>query len=261
MKIVVKMKNYRPMSITVNDTETGRLYFEITRNQSRIQPAFFRDSKMWTVEYMQQLAIQAKQAFGWDWLNDNYDLSISTKLHKDLENSVGQLGFDNIPEQYDNLLYDLHHCLHAIQGGPKQVPRPDNFQIEWLTDHSIELPASFEFSQKREFGDLVLINPYVGHNPLQIYLENDFSSLATTCKFHDVIKPGIVLSNQKYVSKQVILQRFLEKDAEFVRRHGAEKIIYYAGSAVVGRVDDIVLFKQIKSSADMLELESVEFYD
>lgn len=263
MKIQVQFENQPVLSISVNDTETGRLYFDITRKQNQIQQPFYRDTMLWTTEYMAQLAQRAKEAFGWDWLHDHYDLSVSTQLHKDLENSIGKLGFSQIPEKYDDLLYDLHHCLHAIQNGHnnKQV-RSANFQIEWLTDNCVALPESFEFMPETALGDLILINPYVGHNPLQIYNENDFTQLSTTCRFHDIIKPGIVLCDKtKYINKNTVLQKFQDEDSEFVQLHGAEKIKYYSGSAVIGQVDDINLFRHLRSSPTMLKLQSVIFYD
>ena len=262
MKIFVKFRNQPRLDITVDDTVTGRQYFELTRKQNSIQKPFFQDSIKWTPEYMIELAKKAKDAFGWDWLHDNYDLSITTRLHKDLENSVGKLGFSQIPEQYDSLLYDLHHCLHAIQNPEIPESRLDNFQIEWITDNSVPLPDDFEFVPQTRLGDLLLINPYVGHNPLQIYQENDFTSLHTTCKFHDIIKPAIVLSEASpYISKQTILDKFLLQDPAFVEKHGVEKIKYYAGSAVVGRADNVDIFRQIKRVSNILELEEIEFHD
>jgi hypothetical protein len=262
MKIKVQFKQQPGLWINVNDTETGRLYFDITRRQNQQQEPFFRDSALWTPEYMIQLALRAKQAFGWNWLHEHYDLSVTTQLHKDLENSVGKLGFEDVPEQYDSLLYDLHHCLHAIQHGQGHRARDDNFQIEWLTDNSVDLPNSFEFVTQSNYGDLILINPYVGHNPLQIYCENDWSSLDSTCRFHDIVKPGIVIgSGQSPISKQTILEKFQEKDPEFVHRHGAEKILYYAGSAVIGQVEDVYTLTQLKSTTDMLILEGIDFYE
>lgn len=260
MKIFVQFHQQPLMSISVDDTETGRLYFNLTRQQNQIQDPFYRDTKLWTKEYMIELANRAKQAFGWDWLDNNYDLSKTAQFHKDLENSVGKLGFESIPEEYDSLLYDLHHCLHGIQGNYQKPIRPGYFQIEWMTDNSVPLPASFEFVPQAEYGDLILLNPYVGHNPLQIYRENDFSCLSTTCKFHDIVKPGIVINNgDPYISKETILSKFLEKDPEFVRLHGEEKIKYYSGSAVVGHVDDIEIFRQIRNCPTLLTLEYVDF--
>jgi hypothetical protein len=263
MKIVVEFENQEELCITVNDTTAGRLYFDLTQSQHNQQSFYFRDNLLWTEEYLIELAHQAKKAFGWNWFSDNYDLSVTTQLHKDLENSVGQLGFENVPEKYDSLLYDLHHCLHAVQNGSSQQLRSDNFQIEWMTDNSVALPNDFEFVPETSQGDLLLINPYVGHNPLQIYWENDFSSLETTCRFHDIIKPAIVIggTTRKTVSKETVLEKFQQQDPEFVKKHGSDKIKYYSGNAVIGQVDNINVFKKIQSCPTLLKLNNIQFYD
>ena len=261
MKIVVNFVGQPAIEIIVNDTETGRLYFDLTREQNKQQTPFYRDTALYTPEFMIKLAHQAKDAFGWDWFSDDYNTSVTAQLHKDLENSVGRLGFNQIPEQYDNLLYDLHHCLHAIQFGKVQSGRFDNFQIEWLTDTAVPLPKSFEFTEVINYGDLILINPYVGHNPLQIYIENDFTSLATTCRFHDVIKPGIVLTRPSNMTKDAILAKFVKQDPAFVRQHGADKIRYYAGTPVIGQAVDLNILARVIESPDKLVLDWVEFYD
>lgn len=261
MKIVVQFCNQPAIEIAVNDTETGRLYFDLTKQQNDQQQPFYRDTAAYTHEYMIQLAHRARDAFNWDWIADQYDISVTAQLHKDLEHSVGQLGFNQIPQEYDELLYDLHHCLHAIQFGKTARERTDNFQIEWLTDNSIPLPKSFEFKERSNYGDLILINPYVGHNPLQIYKENDFTSLGTTCRFHDIIKPGIVITPPVKVNKDIILEKFIEQDPEFVKQHGADKIKYYSGAATIGHVIDIDVLKTVQFSDDILVLEQIKFYE
>jgi len=266
MKISIKFHDQPVIEVVVDDTETGRLYFDLTQLQNKQEPPFYRDTNTYTPDYMIELAHRAKTAFGWEWLTDHYDISITAQLHKDLENSVGQIGFENIPEQHDTLLYELHHCLHAIQFGKTSPHRLDNLQIEWLTDQSVPLPASFEFKEYSQFGDALLINPYVGHNPLQIYRENDFGSLNTTCRFHDVIKPGIVLTGLGHVdnlvdTKDEIVAEFKRQDPEFVELHGEEKIRYYAGTAVIGHAVDLDILKQVKQSTTPLVLDQVEFHE
>ena len=261
MKIIVKFHHHTAIEIAVDNTETGRLYFDLSQKQNQQQQPFYRDTIEYTPEYMVDLAHQARAAFGWDWIRDKYDTATTAQLHKDLENFVGKLGFAQIPEQYDQLLYDLHHCLHDIQFGKTRAERQSNLQIEWLCNESLPLPDSFEFRETRRFGDLILINPYVGHNPLQIYRENDFSSLATTCRFHDIIKPGIVLTQQYTVTKDTILAEFVKQAPDFVELHGADKIRRYAGSAVIGHVTDVNLLKQLKQNKHTLVLEGVEFYE
>lgn len=260
MKISIQFYNQPILEICVDDTKTGRLFFDLSVEQAKNQKPFYRDTAVYTKEYMIELAKQARTAFGWNWLADNYDLTITAQLHKDLENYVGKLGFSQIPEEYDTLLYDLHHCLHAIQNVNTQSVRNSNLQIEYLTDNSVQLPDDFEFVEQSKYGDLILINPYVGHNPLQIYNENDFNSLSTTCCFHDIIKPGIVIAYPSNTSKNAILEKFVKKDPDFVRLHGEEKIKYYAGNAVIGRVINYTKFTQIMQ-ADKLVLEQVNFID
>jgi len=262
MKILVKFHNQPTVEIAVDDTETGRLYFDLTRKQNEQQEPFYRDTAVYTPEYMIELAHKAKKAFNWNWFSDHYDISITAQLHKDLENSVGQLGFDQIPEEYDELLYDLHHCLHSIQFGKTSADRKCNFQIEWLTDTSVPLPPDFIFKESIKFGDLVLINPYVGHNPLQIYMENDFSSLSTTARFHDIIKPGVVLNCGPFsITKDTILNKFITQDPEFVKLHGEDKIRYYSGYATVGHTINTSALIQVIQSEDRLVLDQVEFYE
>jgi hypothetical protein len=260
MKASVKFRNLPVLTVSIDDTETGRLFFNLSQTQNAVQAPFFRDAMHYTPKYMFELAQQAKKAFGWNWVSDHYDISVTATLHKDLENYVGKLGFDQIPEEYDSLLYDLHHCLHAIQFGKIDPGRYDNLQIEWLTDESIPLPQSFEFVESTNYGDLILINPYVGHNPLQIYRENDFACIETTCKFHDIIKPGIVITtNIETVTKKQILDQFLKQVPEFVELHGADKILYYSGSAKIGHVENVDILRKIKNYTGDLELESAEF--
>lgn len=261
MKILVKFHDQPAIEIAVNDTETGQLYYNLTKQQNAKQQPFYRDPLTYTPARMIDLAQQASQAFGWHWFSDQYDTTLTAQLHKDLENYVGRLGFSQIPEEYDQLLYDLHHCLHAIQFGKTAPGRLDNLQIEWLTDTAVPLPDTFEFVETTRYGDLILINPSVGHNPLQIYRENDFTSLATTCRFHDVIKPGVVITNFETCRKQTILEAFVHNDPEFVHEHGADKILYYAGAAVIGRVTDIDVFDRVKHSTSELVLDRVEFHD
>jgi len=262
MKIAVHFDAQPVLDICVDNTETGRMYFDLCREQNTVQEPFYRDTLMYTPDYMIELAEQAQQAFGWDWFSDHYDLSVTTQLHKDLEHSVGQLGFANIPAEYDTLLYELHHCLHAVQSGKTAPGRWDNLQVEWLTDNAAPLPATFEFKESHNQGDLILINPYVGHNPVQIYREQDFGSLSTTCRFHNIIKPSIVLTARAYhVAKDTVLQQFVQLDPEFVDLHGAEKIKYYTGSAVIGHVQDPAVLQHITQFTGVLTLDHVEFHE
>jgi len=261
MNIIIKLFDQPDIKVLVNDTESGSLYYNLTKKINNTQLPFYQDTAIYTPAYLLQLAQEAKRVLGWNWMSDHYDISVATKLHKDLENFFSEFSHDDIPEEHDTLIYNLHHCLHAIQFG-NSGRQTSPFQIEWLTDESVELPESFEFTEQCSYGDLILLNPYVGHNPLQIYNENDFSSLSTTCRFHDIIKPGIVLVQSiSEISKEKILSEFKKNDPDFVNLHGEQKIKYYSGAAVIGKVQDANLFKSIMEFPGTLELDRVEFCD
>jgi hypothetical protein len=262
MQIDVYFKNYKPLHILVDNTATGRIYYDLVKEHYAKEKPFYQDNIKWTPEYLVELAKIAKQKLGWDWLADEYSLDLTAKLHKDLEYSVGRVGFENMPEEYDWLLYDMHHCLHSIQYGKTEAARTCNFQIEWLTDDGAPLPDDFEFQQQANTGDVILINPYVGHNPLQLYMENDFDDLDSTCKFHDKVKPAIVIVPiGMEVDRDAILQKFISKDPEFVERVTPETILRYTGVARIGAVTNVEDFRTLLATNEELEFDRLEFID
>jgi hypothetical protein len=260
MKIDLYFKNHPALNIRVDDTPTGRIYYDLVKEHYLKEKPFYKDNIKWTPAYLIELAKIAKQELGWNWLADEYTLDLTAQLHKDLEYSVGRVGFENMPEEYDWLLYDLHHCLHSVQFGKTEPARTCNLQLEWLTDASRPLPEDFEFVTQVRTGDLILINPYVGHNPLQLYMENDFSDLESTCRFHDKIKPAIVLTSMSdTINQQQILQKFIDEDPVFVEKHTAERILYYTGVARVGAVENISDYQSVIASANELTFDRLEF--
>ena len=259
MLLKLFFKNHPAINISVDNTTTGRLYFDLVKKHNSQCHPVHKDNILWTPEYLIELAKIAKKELGWDWLSDEYTLDLTTKLHKDLEYSVGKTGFQNIPEEYDWLLHDMHHCLHSVQFGKKTQARTCNLQVEWFTDDSLPLPTDFEFISEINRGDLILINPYVGHNPLQVFMENDYSDLDSTCKFHDIIKPAVVISAfSMKINKQEILDCFIQEDPEFVKKHTKEKILYYTGAAKIGQILNLDIFEDIMQSKNLLEFEKIE---
>jgi hypothetical protein len=123
------------------------------------------------------------------------------------------------------------------------------------------LPDDFNFKSKLEFGDVKLQNPYVGHNPLFVYQQNDYTSISQTCKFHDLVRPGINLVIKKYeienFSMDECLQWFSTHGPEFVNRHGIEKIKHYVGLPVIGRVLNLDILEQI-ANAPKLTFEYIK---
>jgi hypothetical protein len=252
-------KNFDPMEISIDDNKTGDLYLEIVKRHYEEQKPFFVDNLAWTSERLHYLARIAKKELNWNWLKNDYTIDITAQLHKDLEYSVGVHGYESIPPEHHWLIYELHHCLHGIQHG-KEEGRPDNLQVEWLTDDHHILPDDFVFSPEIVNGDIILINPHVGHNPWQIYLEKDYEDLNSTVKFHDRIKPAVVISSCDFqIDKQKILNTFIENDPEFVEKHTAEKILYYTGAAKIGKVTNIDQYLSIVNSPQILEFDRIEF--
>jgi hypothetical protein len=252
-------KNFDPMEISIDDNKTGDLYLEIVKRHYEEQKPFFVDNLAWTSERLHYLARIAKKELNWNWLKNDYTIDITAQLHKDLEYSVGIHGYESIPPEHHWLIYELHHCLHGIQHG-KEEGRPDNLQVEWLTDDHHILPDDFVFSPEIVNGDIILINPHVGHNPWQIYLEKDYEDLNSTVKFHDRIKPAVVISSCDFqIDKQKILNTFIENDPEFVEKHTAEKILYYTGAAKIGKVTNIDQYLSIVNSPQILEFDRIEF--
>ena len=263
MQIIIYMKDMPAMSVSVNNTETGRSYYYSTKTQYNKSFPYYKDNKIWTVQKLYELAKQVKSKMEWDWAKDDYSEHTLAMLHKDLEKTVGTFGFDDVSAEDKDLLYEIHHCLHAITHNKINESRSCNFQIEWLEDiDTLPLPSSFEFCEYVSRGDLILINPYVGHNPLQVYMENDTIDFSSTVKFHDIIRPAVVLSSFNHnITKDEIVQWFKKHDTQFVNKVGEEKVRYYSGSAILGKVDDIEIFNKIMSYTGEHKLEKIEFYD
>lgn len=247
------------MEISIDNNKTGDLYLEIVKRHYEEQKPFFIDNLNWTSERLRYLARIAKEELNWNWLRNDYTIDITAKLHKDLEYSVGLHGYESIPQEYHWLIYELHHCLHGIQHGVEEG-RPCNLQVEWLTDDHHILPDDFVFAPEIAAGDVILINPHVGHHPWQIYLENDYTDLNSTLQFHDRIKPAVVISTLDFqIDKQKILNTFIEKDPEFVKKHTAEKILYNTGAAKIGKVNNMDQYYSIVNSTEILEFDRIEF--
>ena len=264
MQIDVQFENFPALNIQVDNSLTGQLYYQLNKKHNDATAPFFKDNMLWTNDYLIELAKIAKKELGWNWLADHYTLETATMLHKDLERTVGKIGFSNIPEKYDWLMYDLHHCLHSIQGGNTNEERNCHLQIEWFTDDYKSLPDDFEFVEQANFGDVILINPYVGHNPLQMYVEKDATHPDSTCKFHDIIKPGIVIvinTDTKIITKKAILSWFKNNCKDFVDKHGADQILRYSGNAKIAKVSNLDVLQKIIESPCLLELQGIRFND
>ena len=261
--IFVTFKDYPTLTVGVKDTPLGQRYYNLVKYNYKQQFPCYRDRIKYTPEYMLELAKQAKQAFGWDWSFDQYDLTVTPQLHRDLERLLGQTGYADVPAKYDNLLTEMHYCLHIIQHPDIVHTRNGAMQIEWFNDCGFPLDPEFEFSTTINFGDIVFQNPYVGHPPAQIHNEQDYADLDSVCRFPDVVKPGIIIAvtNTHTIDKHVVLQEFTHHNADFVRRHTKQKILHYTGFPVIGHVVNTSDLHTIVNSPSTVELERIEFYE
>lgn len=259
----LKFINQPVLHLSIDDTETGKKYFNLVKENYKLQKPIFRDRIKYTVEYMHELAKEASEKLGWNWSSDTYTINNTALLHKDIEELLGTVGFDNVPAEYDNLLHELHYCLHIIQDNKEHERRDGWLQIEWYNDAGFDLDENFKFSSELKFGDIKLQNPWVGHGPLQIYLEKDFTKISQTCKFHNFVKPGInvvVGDFPTFTDIDSLIDEFQTHAPEFVNQHGVDQILHYTGYPIIGKVlnpDDL----KIIVGAEILEFKSLEFHD
>lgn len=258
--IDVKFKNYNKLVLNISDTPLGKKYFKLVKQNYNSSFPVFRDRTKYNIDYMLKLAKEAKNKLGWNWEFESYNIEITALLHKNIEELVGT-NFDSVPAELDNLIHELHYCLHIIQDGRTTVPCRDGWiQIEWYNDNGFTLEETNIFSNKLKFGDIRLQNPFVGHGPLQIYLEKDFTKISQTCKFHNFVKPGVIISISDFneVDPKLIIDAFVKHAPEFVKLHSKEKILSYIGHPIIGHVENLNDL-HIIANAPYLELESMEF--
>ena len=260
-EFVVKFKKYPELICRLDDTELARKYYNLIKNQyQEDSSAIFRDPQTYTIEYFKKLAAEANRRLGWDWPLDHYDLNVTTRLHKDIEQYLAQ-GYANIPEQYDQLLHEIHFALHAIESGNQ---RNSWLQIEWFNDCGFYITEDqYPAKLNLEFGDIRLQNPYVGHHPLFVYQQQDSTNILQTCRLHDFVKPGINLVIDKSQNKLIpdqsqYLQWFRTHGKQFLEKHGEEKLLQFTGHPVVGRVVNLDTLHDI-ISAQELHFEYLNF--
>jgi hypothetical protein len=259
MKFLIKFKNFNELICNIKDTAIGQQYYNLVQRNYHQQFPVYRDRLRFTRQYLSELAEQVNQHFGWSWTTTNLDLSNTAIMHKDIEQLVGD-NFDNVPEHLDDVVHDLHLGLHLLQDNI-QPTRDGWFQIEWYNDSGFT-SSDIEFSRGMSKGDLKLQNPFVGHGPLQIYLENDYTNISQTCKFHTFVKPGINIATRSYeefTNTNDLIQQFEQHDPAFVVQHGTDKILSYTGYPIIGRVENIDLLEQLIDHKELLELDSIEF--
>lgn len=252
--VLVKYKNFPALEIELNNNSLKHDYKHLLKKNSQYPP-ISRDPCKYTLKYFSVLAQQAKDILKWDWVQDHYSSEEIVILHKDIEVYLAG-GFQNIPEEHDNLLHELHYALHAIQS---KNSRGNWIQVEWFNDNGIPMPDDLSFSTQLKFGDVKLQNPYVGHDPVFVYRQRDWSNIAQTCKFHDLVRPGIniMIKSDRFNINDQYRDWYNTHALEWVQQQGWEKITRYTGWPCVGRVKNLNVLKEIAKSP-VFEIESVQ---
>ena len=260
--IKVKFKNHPALKIILDDNPTAHTWKVLFEKNYQKEFPTFRDQKKYTLAYLNQLAEKANKLLGWDYVSDIKTINDTVQLHKNLEVTLAN-GFENIPAIHDDLIHELHFCLHKSEYiDINSNTHYRNFlQIEWFNDDGSDLDINFQHSLDCNFGDLRLQNPYVGHIPLQVYGQNDFSDIIQTCKFHDFIRPGLFINavhqQPNTFNKNHYLDWWQTNAPEFVAYHGLDKILHYTGHPIIGRVINLDELEIIVNSNAVLELEYV----
>jgi hypothetical protein len=257
--IKVKFQNQPEIFIRLRNSAIADKYKQLVADCLLKEQPIFRDPNRYTHAYLQELAIQAKELLGWDWLSDTYTIEQTVRMHKDLEEFLAQ-GFSNIPSEYDNLVHELHFCLHKIEGG--EGKRGQWLQVEWFNDEGFDImPGEVDFRLGLGFGDIRLQNPYVGHSPMMMFLQNDYSNFRQTCRFHDLARPGFNIVIEPWTAPGTLnlhnyMQWFKKNAPDFVKEHGMEKILEFTGHPIIGNVVNLDVLAEV-CKQPLLELESV----
>jgi len=252
--ILVKYCGFPALEIELDTSSLRDAYKNLVKKNSG-HTAISRDPQKYTIEYLKKLVQQANEVLGWNWVADNYDLETTTRLHKDIEIYLAH-GFANIPEEHDTLCHELHYALHAIQAGST---RGQWLQVEWFNDDFVAMPDNFRFTHKLDFGDVKLQNAYVGHDPAFLFLQQDFNNIAQTCRFHDIVRPGIniMIDQYNFTVNDNYIKTLTHHAPEWVQHHGVEKILRYTGWPRIGRVLNLDVLQNVVESP-VFELEKVE---
>jgi hypothetical protein len=252
--ILVKYQGFPALEIELDYNSLKEPYLDLVKKNSSVKP-ISRDPQSYTDSRLRELGQEAQDRLGWAWVHDNYTLDITTQMHKDLETFLAQ-GFHNIPEEFDELLHELHYALHAIQGGQT---RGDWIQVEWFNDDGVAMPEDLTFTTELKFGDVKLQNPYVGHDPSFVYRQQDSSNIAQTCRFHDLVRPGLnmMITDYRFEIPKNYLAWFQKHAPAWADQVGADTIMRYTGWPRVGRVVNTDVLKSI-SESEVFKIENIQ---
>jgi len=263
----IYFKDFPPLLVQLDSNKVAYQWKKLfADNYSQQMPMCRSGKKKYTLAYLNELVAEANEKLHWNYSTNIASADDTVKLHKNIEQICAD-GFKSIPSAYDNLIHEMHFCIHAVESSAILAPvvyTESNFtttpvnkvqtsvpvsflQIEWFNDDGFALDKSFKFKLNMEVGDIKLQNPFVGHGPLQIYRYNDWSNVFQTCHFHDFVRPGINICTKVRDNTDILDGSYEEwwqtNATEFVSQHGMEKIWHYTGHPKIGRtlnVSDVI---------------------
>jgi hypothetical protein len=246
-----------PIVMALEDSRTSELYLRVLERNLESEPPRWRDPMKYDLEYFKILCLEIKDRLGWKWDMENFSTEQTVLFHKDIEDFLEKdQSFKNVPGEYQNLLHEAHYCIHAIQYRDPKLPRGAFLQLEWFNDDHEDLPEDKDFKHYLDFGDVLLQNPYVGHPPLQCWLNNDYRNIDRTCAYHDRIKPGIKINVYRHKGETLDVDKYkkwwVERCSSFTAKEGIDKILRYTGFPVIGKVvnqeqlEKIINIKQLQ---------------
>jgi hypothetical protein len=246
--ITVNFKNCQPLYIKLDSNAVAQEWKKLFQKNLEHSLPIYKDSKDDSVTRLQKLVSEANQKLDWNYNSNIQTIDDTVRLHKHIEQICAE-GFASIPAEYDNLIHDIHACIHHLEAAGEfteinQVPPHDGIlTLEWYNDDGFPLDRNFNHKLNLEVGDIKLQNPYVGHSPLQVYRTNDYSNINQTCKFHDLIRPGLTIVTDVHNRNDFSLSQYINwwktYALDFVSKHGIETIMHYTGHPVIGRVVNI----------------------
>ena len=259
----IKFRDCDPLEVKLINTALAQRYLALMYRNYMIEKPVLRDQGRFNQQRLRELANQCKQVFGWDWVHQDYtDLAVTTRMHKDLEKYLAQ-GYNRVSPGHDELLHELHICLHSVQYNSERT----TIQLEWFNDDQFAItPGELDFVHDNTLGAILLQNAYVGHPPMWLFQQNDHLNVWQTCRFHDVVKPGLVIQMQG--STEIQIEEFTQADIyldwwrtaapDFVEYHGEQKLLDNSGKPVIGYVTNREYLSSLRTRTEF-ELEYIEF--
>jgi len=263
-RINIYFKEFDPIEVELINHTVADKFFYLANKHYIEYPIVFRDPLKYTYDYLEKLIVEANEKLHWNCKTQNLTEEDIIDIHKNLENTLNDEGdFRSIPEEFDNLIHEFHYCLHRIQHKDKPN-RIGYFQIEWFNNEFIPMDNDFSFTNNLKFGDIILQNPFVGHNPLHCYHDDDYTNIDRTCKIPCRIKSGIIMYTIPK-AKEIDYNHYYEwwdtRGKSVLDKVGYDTILRFTGEGKIGEVINKDTLREIIETPNILEFDKLEFID